>query len=533
MGKYIFVSGGVCSSLGKGVAASSIGNLLEGRGLTVHLVKIDPYINVDAGTMNPYQHGEVYVTDDGAETDLDLGNYARFTDSPLSREHSITTGQVYQEVIRKEREGRFLGRTVQVIPHITDEIKQRIVKIGSKEGIDVTIVEIGGTVGDIESVPFLEAARQFIHDLGKSNVLFVHLTLVPTVSMGEQKTKPTQHSVKELQELGIQPDILLCRTEIPLNEALKRKIALFTNVEEDAVISAYNVNTTIYEIPMLYAKQGFDAIILKKLGLETKGKNHKKNDWEKAINSFIQSKKKVRVGIVGKYLDLHDSYKSIFEALQHGGIYHGVKIELVKLDAEHIGQEDDPISGQVDGVLVPGGFGERGIEGMIRAAELARTRSIPYFGICLGMQIMVIEYARHILGFAGANSTEFAAQGPHPVVSLLEEQEDVKQMGASMRLGANATLLCDGTKIRAIYREAEISERHRHRYEVSNRYREQLIKGGLVVSGTTRDNELVETVEWAGHPWGIGVQYHPEFKSKPIAPHPLFRSFIEACDRHA
>jgi CTP synthase len=533
MSKYIFVSGGVCSSLGKGVAASSIGNLLEGHNLSVHLVKIDPYINVDAGTMNPYQHGEVYVTDDGAETDLDLGNYSRFTHSPLSRENSITTGQIYQEVIRKEREGRFLGRTVQVIPHITDEIKQRILKIGEKPGVDVTIVEIGGTVGDIESVPFLEAARQFIHDLGKPHVLYVHLTLVPMVSMGEQKTKPTQHSVKELQELGIQPDILLCRADIPLNESLKQKISLFTNVEEEAVISAYNVQTTIYEIPVLYYNQGIDKIILKKLGMDPQSRNKKIKEWEKTISGYIESKKTVRIGIVGKYIDLHDSYKSIFEALIHGGIANHCRVEIVKIDAEKIGEKDDPISGTVDGILVPGGFGERGIEGMIRAAEIARTKGIPYFGICLGLQIMVIEYARHMLGLKQANSTEFFPQGPDPVVSLLEEQQNVKVMGASMRLGASPSHLKDGSKIRGIYQAPVIEERHRHRYEVANQYREALVGAGLVISGTTENGDLVETVEWDKHPWGIGVQFHPEFKSKPTAPHPLFNQFIEVCGRHA
>jgi CTP synthase len=533
MSKYIFVTGGVCSSLGKGVAASSIGNLLEGHGLSVHLVKIDPYINVDAGTMNPYQHGEVYVTDDGAETDLDLGNYARFTDCPLSRENSITTGQVYQEVIRKEREGRFLGRTVQVIPHITDEIKQRILKIGDKPGVDVTIVEIGGTVGDIESIPFLEAARQFIHDLGKPNVLYIHLTLVPTVSMGEQKTKPTQHSVKGLQELGIQPDILLCRAEVPLTDALKKKISLFTNVEEEAVISAYNVKNTIYEIPVLYWEQGIDKIILRKLGLDPDSANKRIKDWEKTIGAYIASTKTVRIGIAGKYLELHDSYKSIFEALLHGGIALHARVELVKFDSEKIDAKSDPITGNVDGVLVPGGFGERGIEGMIRAAEIARTGRIPYFGICLGLQIMVIEFARHVLGLSEANSTEFAPHGPDPVVSLLEEQENVKVMGASMRLGSSPSFLKEGTRIKGIYRVPVIHERHRHRYEVSNRYRAPLEQGGLVMSGTTDNGELVESVEWGDHPWGVGVQFHPEFKSKPTAPHPLFRSFVEACGRHA
>ena len=533
MSRYIFVTGGVCSSLGKGVAASSIANLLEGHGLSVHMVKIDPYINVDAGTMNPYQHGEVYVTDDGAETDLDLGNYSRFTDSPLSRDNSITTGQVYQEVIRQEREGRFLGRTVQVIPHITDEIKRRILKIGGRPGVDVTIVEIGGTVGDIESIPFLEAARQFIHDLGKPNVLYVHLTLVPTVSMGELKTKPTQHSVKGLQELGIQPDILLCRAEVPLTDGLKQKISLFTNVEEEAVISAYNVKTTIYEIPGLYHEQGIDKIILKKMGLDPDSRNKKIKEWEKTINGYISSDKKVRIGIVGKYLELHDSYKSIFEALLHAGIALQRRVELVKFDSEKIENGADPISGQVDGVLVPGGFGERGIEGMVRAAELARTKGVPYFGICLGLQIMVIEFARHVLGLTEANSTEFSPHGCDPVVSLLEEQENVKVMGASMRLGSSPSFLKEGTRIKEVYRVPVIHERHRHRFEVSNKYRGPLEQGGLVMSGTTDSGELVESVEWKDHPWGIGVQFHPEFKSKPTAPHPLFKSFIEVCGRHA
>jgi CTP synthase len=533
MSKYIFVTGGVCSSLGKGVAAASIGNLLEGHGLSVHLVKIDPYINVDAGTMNPYQHGEVYVADDGAETDLDLGNYARFTNSPLSRDNSITTGQVYQEIIRKEREGRFLGRTVQVIPHITDEIKQRIVKIGEKPGVDVTIIEIGGTVGDIESIPFLEAARQFIHDLGKPHVLYIHLTLVPTVSMGEQKTKPTQHSVKELLELGIQPDILLCRANIPLNEGLKSKISVFTNVEEEAVISAYDVKTTIYEIPMSFYEQELDKIVLKKLGLDARSPNKKIKEWDKMIKSYIASKKTVRIGVVGKYLELHDSYKSIFEALIHGGIANNALIELVKIDAEKIETGNDRFYDTVDGILVPGGFGQRGVEGMVHAAALARTKGIPYFGICLGMQVMVIEYARNVLGLANANSTEFAPQGPHSVVSLLEEQENVKVMGGSMRLGANPSRLMEGTKIRSIYREEVINERHRHRYEVSNIFRESLRQGGLVLSGMTPGDDLVETVEWKNHPWGIGVQFHPEFKSKPNQPHPLFKSFIEECCKHA
>ncbi|HEQ72419.1 MAG TPA: CTP synthase [Spirochaetia bacterium] len=533
MRKYIFVSGGVCSSLGKGVAASSIGNLLEGHGYSVNLIKIDPYINVDAGTMNPYQHGEVYVTDDGAETDLDLGNYARFTSSKLSRENSITTGQVYQEIIRKEREGRFLGRTVQVIPHITDEIKQRIIGVAEKTDVDIAIVEIGGTVGDIESIPFIEAARQFIHDFGKPHVLYIHLTLVPTVSMGEMKTKPTQHSVKELLEIGIQPDILLCRADKPLDEGLKRKISLFTNVEEEAVISAYNVTTTIYEIPKSFYDQHLDTIILKKLGLTGRTQNKKITHWADMIDKYVKAEKVVRIGIVGKYIELHDSYKSIFEALIHGGIAHHVKIKLVKIDSEKLENGEEDWTAGVDGILIPGGFGQRGVEGMVLAARTARTGGIPYFGICLGMQIMVIEYSRSILGLRHANSTEFVPQGPESVVSLLEEQEHITNLGGTMRLGANSSKLEPHTKIRSIYGRDVIQERHRHRYEVSNKYRAALAEHGLVLSGTTENGELVETVEWKDHPWGIGVQFHPEFQSKPDQPHPLFESFVRECSKRA
>ncbi|MBN1525550.1 MAG: CTP synthase [Spirochaetales bacterium] len=533
MSKYIFVSGGVCSSLGKGIAAATIGNLLEGSGLTVNSVKIDPYINVDAGTMNPIQHGEVYVTDDGAETDLDLGNYARFTNSDLSRDNSITTGQVYQEVIRKEREGRFLGRTVQVIPHITDEIKQRIQRIGEREDLDVTIVEIGGTVGDIESVPFIEAARQFIHDFGKPHVLYIHLTLVPTVSMGELKTKPTQHSVKELLEIGIQPDILLCRCEVPLNESLKHKISLFTNVEEEAVISANNVANTIYEIPMSFEKQGLDTIIMKKLDLKPKTHNKAIREWEKMINGYIKADSLIKIGIVGKYVELHDSYKSVFEALVHGGIANKVRVEIIKIDSEKLETGNTEALDEIDGILVPGGFGQRGIEGMICAVQYARTREKPYFGICLGMQMMVIEYARNVAGLNGAHSTECEPNSPHPVISLLEEQENVKTMGGTMRLGANDSKLTKGTKIFEIYGKEKISERHRHRYEFANHYREPLIAAGLTISGTTMDGELVESVEWQNHPWGVGVQFHPEFKSRPDAPHPIFYRFIEECKKNA
>ena len=553
MNKYIFVTGGVCSSLGKGVAAASIGNLLESRGLQIKLIKIDPYINVDAGTMSPYQHGEVYVTDDGAETDLDLGNYARFTSSPLGRENSITTGQVYQEVIKKEREGRYLGRTVQVIPHITDEIKRRIFAVGEIEGTDVTIVEIGGTVGDIESIPFLEAARQFIHDLGRQNVLFIHLTLVPEVVSGELKTKPTQHSVKELREIGIQPDLLLCRTPYPLNEELSRKIALFTNVEDNAVISAYDVKSTIYEIPLIYHDQKLDTIILDKLGIATADANL--TEWNNVVNRIKNAKREVRIGIVGKYIHLHDSYKSIHEALQHGGIANDTVVKLVKIDSEqikgeltdgkkagngdanknnletHPSVEENEETGsihEVDGILIPGGFGQRGIEGMVLAAEYARTRGIPCFGICLGLQVMVIEYARNVLHLDEADSSEFAPDVTDHVVSLLEEQVDVKAYGGTMRLGKSTTHVQDGSIINVAYGTDKIEERHRHRYEVSNSYRKSLEDASLIIAGVTPDGSLVESIQWPEHPWGIGVQFHPEFQSTPVAPHPLFASFVRA-----
>ncbi len=528
MSKYIFVTGGVVSGLGKGVAAASIGNLLESRGLRIRMIKIDPYINVDAGTMNPYQHGEVYVTDDGAETDLDLGNYARFTTAPLGRENSITTGLVYQEVIRKEREGRFLGRTVQVIPHITDEIKSRIFRVGEAEDVDVTIIEIGGTVGDIESIPFLEAARQFIHDLGKQRVLYVHLTLVPSVSDGELKTKPTQHSAMALREIGIQPDILLCRAAVPLPESMKKKIALFTNVEDEAVISAYNVPTTIYEIPLIYADQDLDEIIVRKLGIRSRPRDLRL--WRSTVEAYVQAERTVRIGLVGKYTELLDSYKSIYEALYHGGIHNRARIELVKIESDRVyGADPKEVFGNVHGILVPGGFGQRGIEGMIAAAEYARVHRVPYFGICLGMQIMVVEYARHVLGWTDANSTEFEPNTPHPVISLLEEQQDVKTMGGTMRLGASETRLVEGTRMRQIYAKEVIAERHRHRYEVSNLYREELARAGLILSAFTMDGSLVEAVEWPRHPWAVGVQFHPEFRSKPIVPHPLFASFVAAC----
>ncbi|HTZ50221.1 MAG TPA: CTP synthase [Spirochaetia bacterium] len=529
MSKYIFVTGGVCSGLGKGVASASIGSLLENRGFAIRMIKIDPYINVDAGTMSPYQHGEVYVTDDGAETDLDLGNYSRFTSSPIGRDNSITTGQVYQAVITKEREGRYLGRTVQVIPHITDEIKARILRVGEQPGVDVTLIEVGGTVGDIESIPFLEAARQFIHDHGRDNVLFVHLTLVPQVYWGEPKSKPTQHSVRELREIGIQPDLLLCRSSSPLDEDLRRKIALFTNVEKEAVISAYDVRTTIYDIPLAFADQKVDAIIIRRLGLAERGPV--RDGWRQVVDHFANAKRTVRIAIVGKYTGLHDAYISIFESLFHGGIANRARVQLVKFESEELedGRDLSAAFADCDGVLVPGGFGLRGIEGMILAARYARENRVPYLGICLGMQIMVIEYARSKLGLKDANSTEFAPEVKHPVVSLLEEQVDIKAFGGTMRLGKSDTHVTKGSRVHEAYGAELISERHRHRYEVSNQYRKDLEEAGLIVSGLTADGALVECLEWPDHPWGVGVQFHPEFKSKPLAPSPLFSRFITAC----
>ncbi|MDR0568777.1 MAG: CTP synthase [Spirochaetaceae bacterium] len=528
MNKFIFVSGGVCSSLGKGVAASSLGALLECRGLNVRMVKCDPYINVDAGTMSPYQHGEVYVTDDGAETDLDLGNYARFTNSPLSRANSITTGQVYEAVIRKEREGAYLGRCVQVIPHITDEIKSRIAAIADAD-TDVVIVEIGGTVGDIESVPFLEAARQFIREAGRTNALSVHLTFIPEVAGGELKTKPTQHSVKAMQEQGIQPDILICRAPVMLDESTRRKIASFTNVDLDAVFTSYDIKTTIYEIPLIFFEQKLDQVALKKMGVESRHADLK--PWYAVMEQFESRQSKVRIGIVGKYMDLHDSYKSVYESLFHAGLAVGVEVDLVKIDSTELEKPDtigSLLDGKVEGVLVPGGFGPRGVEGMIKAADWARTHKIPYFGICLGMQIMVIDWARGVLGWTDANSTEFSKETPHPVIGLLEDQLDITDYGGTMRLGKGESVAEPETRLFAAYGETRIFERHRHRYEFANRYRAEMLDSGLRITGLTPDRALVEAVEWSDHPWGVGVQFHPEFKSKPTAANPLFRDFVAA-----
>lgn len=535
MNDYIFVSGGVCSSLGKGIAAASLGALLESRGLSIRMIKIDPYINVDAGTMSPYQHGEVYVTDDGAETDLDLGNYSRFTQSPLSQANSITTGQVYEEVIRRERKGDYLGRTVQVVPHITDEIKRRIRKIGDQPEVDITIVEIGGTVGDIESIPFLEAVRQMIHELGPRQGLSVHLTLVPSVTGGEMKTKPTQHSVKAMQEIGIQPQVLLCRTQTELPQEMRKKISLFTNIDYDAVISATDINTTIYDIPISYHKQGLDDIVLKKMNIKTG--RARLREWEKVSRTYKEADRTLNIAMVGKYTELADAYKSIDEALFHAGFANNVRINLLKIDSEKIEKgetQPEELFKEVHGILVPGGFGQRGIEGMIQSVGYAREKGIPCFGICLGMQVMVMEWARSQMKLEGAMSSEFSPEADHKVISLLEEQVDVTAFGGTMRLGMNKTKLKEKTHIRSLYGEDVIEERHRHRYEVSNRYRDAMVESGLIISGVTTDDMLVESVEWPKHPWGVGVQYHPEFRSSPIKAHPLFRGFIQAgCEYEA
>jgi CTP synthase len=529
--KYIFVTGGVVSSLGKGLAAASIAALLEARGLRVTLLKMDPYINVDAGTMSPYQHGEVYVTDDGGETDLDLGHYERFTSAQTTRDNNITTGKVYGTVIEKERRGDYLGRTVQVIPHITDQIKASIRKVSS--GVDVVIVEIGGTVGDIEGLPFLEAVRQFKKDVGKDNVIYVHLTLVPFIqAAGELKTKATQHSVKELRAIGIQPDVLLCRTdkEHLLTPGIKSKIALFCDVEEEAVVAARDVDT-IYEVPLAFHEQGLDESICRLLGLPPRPADLSR--WEEIVRRVKSPRGRVRIGIVGKYIEVKDSYKSLCEALAHGGIAHEVAVDLEWVDAERL--EREGLVGHVeglDGILVPGGFGDRGIEGKIQAIRHARENRVPYFGICLGMQCAVIEYARHVCGLDGANSTEFDPKPAHNVIDLLPEQRNVTDKGGTMRLGLYPVVLAEGSAASRAYGQGAIQERHRHRYEVNNDYLKALEAGGLKISGIWAEKQLVEIVELPGHPWFVAGQFHPEFRSKPWAPHPLFAAFIRAAMDH-
>ena len=524
--KFIFVTGGVVSSLGKGIAAASLGRLLVERGLRVSMMKFDPYINVDPGTMSPFQHGEVFVTDDGAETDLDLGHYERFIDRSLTQANNVTTGRIYSNVITKERRGEYLGQTVQVIPHITDEIKAAIKRIAPEN--DVVIVEIGGTVGDIESLPFLEAIRQFRHDVGREHAIFVHLTLVPFIAAaGELKTKPTQHSVRDLMEIGIQPDMLIVRTERPISDDIKRKIALFCNVEFGCVIESPDVRT-IYEIPLRFHEQGFDDKVLERLGLDTPRPDL--TAWRELAARVLQPRDRVRIAVVGKYTDFVDSYKSVHEALIHGGIDNDVGVEINWLSSDDFTDPDKAaeILSNYQGLLVPGGFGVRGVEGMVEAIRHARTSGLPFFGICLGMQVAIIEFARNVCGLHDSHSSEFAPECDNPVISLMESQQHVTDMGGTMRLGAYPARLTRGSKVADAYGAAEISERHRHRYEVSNKYRDQFVERGMRLCGVSPDGQLVEIIELQQHPWFVGCQFHPELKSRPTRAHPLFAGFIAA-----
>ena len=522
--KFIFVTGGVVSGLGKGVASASIGALLENRGLKITIMKMDPYINVDPGTMSPYQHGEVFVTDDGAETDLDLGHYERFTSANMGRVNNCTTGQVYETVIAKERRGEYLGMTVQAIPHITDELKSRIHK--AAEGVDALIVEVGGTVGDIEGLTFIEAIRQMRRDVGREHTLYIHLTLVPYIGVvGEMKTKPTQHSVKALREMGIQPDIILCRCERPMDQDIKDKIALFCSTNPDTVFDCPDVET-IYAVPLMLHEQGLDDKLAEMLNIWSRAPALDR--WRKVVDKLKQTATVARIGVVGKYVHLIDSYKSLHEALLHGGLANGGAVELVYVDAEKVTKGDPGQLADVDGILVPGGFGERGTEGKILAVKWARENRVPFFGICLGMQMMVAEYARNVAGLQRANSTEFDPDTPHPVIDLMESQRGIEAKGATMRLGAYPCKLVPGSRAAQAYGKEEISERHRHRYEVNNDYRGKLGEAGLVFSGMSPDGELVEMCEISDHPWFVGCQFHPEFKSKPFRPHPLFDAFIAA-----
>jgi CTP synthase len=529
--RYIFVTGGVVSSLGKGIAAASLGRLLVERGLRVTIMKFDPYLNVDPGTMSPFQHGEVFVTDDGAETDLDLGHYERFVDRSLSQANNVTTGRIYLNVITKERRGEYLGSTVQVIPHITDEIKQAMKRIAPEN--DVVIVEIGGTVGDIESQPFLEAIRQFRHEVGRENAIFIHLTLVPFIAAaGEVKTKPTQHSVRELMEIGIQPDILICRTERPLSEDVKRKIALFCNVEFGAVIESRDV-PTIYEIPLSFAEQGLDERVCHRLGLITKSPDL--TEWRGIVRRIVEPAHRVRIAVVGKYTDYVDSYKSVQEALIHGGIGNDTAVDIAWTSSDRFTDAETAraILADFDGLLVPGGFGVRGVEGMLEAIRAARETGLPYFGICLGMQTAIIEFARNVLQLPEAHSSEFAPECANPVISLMESQQHVTDMGGTMRLGAYPCRLTRGTIAAQVYGASDVSERHRHRYEVSNKYRDQFVENGMLLSGLSPDGSLVEMIELQSHPYFVGCQFHPELKSRPTRPHPLFAGFVAAALRKA
>lgn len=531
--KFIFVTGGVCSSLGKGLTAASIGMLLEKKGLKVAMLKFDPYLNVDPGTMSPYQHGEVYVTDDGAETDLDLGHYYRYTNSPLSRASNVTSGQIYNTVIRRERQGDYLGKTVQVIPHITDEIKQRIYQcMKQDDGIRVVVVEIGGTVGDIESLPFLEAIRQFRYE-HQGDCLNIHLTYVPYLkAAGEVKTKPSQHSVQILREIGIFPDIILCRCEKSLPEDVKDKISLYCNVVKRAVFDEVDVEHSIYEVPLKLHEQGLDSLICEMLKLSDK--EVVLNEWQKLIDTIRHPKETIVIGVVGKYVQHQDAYKSIFEALQHGALAIGCKLEIRRFEADKIadqGNVEEAIKG-CDGYLIPGGFGERGWTGKIKAAQYCRENKIPYFGICLGMQVMAVEFARYVANITDANSTEIDPYTPNPIISLLSEQKEVQELGGTMRLGAYACQLKPQSKAFQAYGTGSISERHRHRYEFNNKYKKEMESKGFVVAGTLEGSNLCEIAEISDHPWMVGVQFHPEFKSRPTEPHPLFKDFVQAVLKH-
>ncbi|HEY2768020.1 MAG TPA: CTP synthase [Solirubrobacteraceae bacterium] len=530
--RFIFITGGVVSSLGKGIAAASLGRLLVARGLTVGLQKFDPYINVDPGTMSPYQHGEVFVTEDGAETDLDLGHYERFTDSNTGRASNVTAGGIYDTVIRRERRGDYLGGTVQVVPHITDEIKQRIALIAQFSDVDFVITEIGGTVGDIESLPFLEAIRQFPVDVGRRRCMFIHLTLVPYIGhAGELKTKPTQHSVNELRRIGIAPDMLMCRSESPLSPEIRKKIALFASLPPSAIVSACDVDN-IYKVPLTFRDQGVDEFILDHFGLQAPAPDLSR--WQEPIERAERAQRTVRIALVGKYVKLEDAYLSVSEALRHSAALQDARVQIDWIDSETLeadGSVREQLAG-VDGILIPGGFGGRGIEGKILAAQVAREQGIPYLGICLGMQIAVAEFARHVAGMEGANSTEFDLETPYPVIDLLPEQKEVADLGGTMRLGADPIKLHDGSRAREIYGEAVVYERHRHRYEVNNLLRKQLERAGLRVSGTSPDERLVEVVELDRHPFFVASQFHPEFKSRPERPAPLFRSFVAAALAH-
>ncbi|MGI8821266.1 MAG: CTP synthase [Chthoniobacterales bacterium] len=529
--KYIFVTGGVVSSLGKGLAAAALGTLLELRGLRIVFQKFDPYLNVDPGTMNPFQHGEVYVLNDGAETDLDLGHYERFTNCVLSRHNNLTSGQVYETVILKERRGDYLGKTVQVIPHVTDEIKARIREVADESQADIVITEIGGTTGDIEGLPFLEAIRQFILEVGPQNVVNLHVTLVPFIkAAGELKTKPTQQSIAKLREIGLQPQVLMCRTEYPLDAETRQKLSMFCNVSPRAVIEARDVQHTIYEVPLMLHDEHLDELICELLHIDAPAPDLTK--WRKFVDCIIHPKKQVKVAVVGKYIDLQDAYKSIYESLTHAAASQDCRIDLKLIDAETL---QDGVDGQlkdVAGVLIPGGFGERGVEGKIKAARFARENNVPYLGLCLGMQVATIEFARDVLGLAQANSTEFDKDTPDPVISLLEEQREVVNKGASMRLGTWPTKIEQGSKAESLYGSNEALERHRHRYEFNMKYREAMREKGFEISGTSPDGALAELIELRDHPYFLACQYHPEFQSKPNKPHPLFKGFVQACLAH-